>query len=209
MKKIYTISLAILSITAISLASPQKAKEDEDGKVEVVTDSKNIEKTKTKAAKQHDFEEEEAPEDDQDDDDEDEDPNAKIEIEELYTPKHCQNRTGSGDQVVVHYTGWLDDGSLFDTTIDHRKGYQPFEFILGSGAVIKGFERALLGMCKSQKRKVIIPPSLAYGKKGTTDIPGKKMENFFFFTTKLLFYSKLRIVLWIVIWLNELTKTFC
>lgn len=178
MKKFSIIILVILSILALTLASPQKAKEEEDGKVEVATDSKNTEKTKTK---HKDFEEEEAPEEGEQDDEEEEedDPHAKIEVEELYTPKHCQNRTGSGDQVVVHYTGWMDDGSLFDTTIDHRKGYQPFEFILGSGTVIKGFEKALLGMCKSQKRKVIIPPSLAYGKKGTTDIPGIKVKSRF------------------------------
>lgn len=175
--KIFLYFLVFLCIVATSFAvkdGAEKLAEKEGVKVEV--DQGKDPKATTNNNKQPDNEEEQALDDEQDDEaeEEEEDPNAKIDVEELYVPKGCNNTTKAGDQVVVHYTGWLSDGSLFDTTIDHRKGYQPFEFILGSGAVIKGFEKALIGMCKGQRRKVIIPPALAYGKKGTTDIPGKK-----------------------------------
>ncbi|KAK2548430.1 Peptidyl-prolyl cis-trans isomerase FKBP14 [Acropora cervicornis] len=91
---------------------------------------------------------------------ESEDEDAKVEVSK------------AGDLVVVHYKGWLGDGSLFDTTIDPTKGYMPFEFVLGTGTVIKGFERGVRGMCSGQKREIIIPPSLGYGKKGAGEIPG-------------------------------------
>lgn len=175
--KILTSILVLLALAIVCLAVKDGAEKiaEKDGVKIEVDQSKDTKTSKTKTNdKEPSNEDEEAALDEQDDEEEEEeDPNAKIEVEELYTPKGCKNTTKQGDQVVVHYTGWLSDGSLFDTTIDHRKGYQPFEFILGSGAVIKGFEKALTGMCKGQKRRVIIPPALAYGKKGTTDIPGK------------------------------------
>lgn len=178
--KILTAVLVLLGLAVVCLAvkdGAEKIAEKDGVKVEVdqSKDTKTSKTTTTTNAKEPSNEDEETAldEEQEDEEEEEEDPNAKIEVEELYTPKGCKNTTKHGDQVVVHYTGWLSDGSLFDTTIDHRKGYQPFEFILGSGAVIKGFEKALTGMCKGQKRKVIIPPALAYGKKGTTDIPGK------------------------------------
>lgn len=118
--------------------------------------------------------------DDEDDEEEDEeheeeeevDPNAKIEIHDLFTPEDCKNKSKSGDLVVIHYSGWLDDGKLFDTTVEPSKAYMPFEFMLGTGTVIKGFEQGVLNMCKGQKRKIVIPPSLGYGKKGAGAIPG-------------------------------------
>ena len=110
---------------------------------------------------------------DEEEEEEEEDPNAEIQIHDLFTPKDCVNKSKAGDLVVVHYKGWLGDGSLFDTTIDPTKGYMPFEFVLGTGTVIKGFERGVRGMCSGQKREIIIPPSLGYGKKGAGEIPGK------------------------------------
>lgn len=176
MKRISVILVVILCIVAVCWANKNAAaKEEEDGKVDVVTEPKTEKAKQKKTAKKEELQdEEEHEEQDDEEEEEEEDPNAKIEVEDLYVPKNCNTTTRSGDQVVVHYTGWMSDGSLFDTTIDHRKNYQPFEFILGSGTVIKGFEKALSGMCKQQRRKVIIPPALAYGKKGTTDIPGNE-----------------------------------
>ena len=154
---------------------------------------KNDQENKNKNGAQHDeFDDEEDDEDDDDDnednehegaqheepaeeeEDEEEDPNAEIEIHDLFTPKDCVNKSKAGDLVVIHYKGWLDDGRLFDTTIDPSKGYMPFEFVLGTGTVIKGFERGVRGMCSGQKREIIIPPSLGYGKKGAGEIPGKR-----------------------------------
>lgn len=125
-----------------------------------------------------DEDEHEGHEDEHEEEEEDEevDPNAKIEVHDLFTPEDCTNKSKSGDLVVIHYKGWLDDGRLFDTTIDPAKGYMPFEFMLGTGTVIKGFERGVLDMCRGQKRKVVIPPSLGYGKKGAGEIPGKQFD---------------------------------
>lgn len=124
-----------------------------------------------------DDEDEDEHEDEHEEDEEEEvDPNAKIEVHDLFTPEDCTNKSKSGDLVVIHYKGWLDDGRLFDTTIDPAKGYVPFEFMLGTGTVIKGFERGVLDMCSGQKRKIVIPPSLGYGKKGAGEIPGKQFD---------------------------------
>lgn len=68
-----------------------------------------------------------------------------------------------GKMVMVHYTGYLSDGSKFERSLD--KG-MPFSFNLKSGKVIKGFDEAVEGMKVGGKRKVIIPPDLAYGAAG-------------------------------------------
>jgi FKBP-type peptidyl-prolyl cis-trans isomerase FkpA len=69
----------------------------------------------------------------------------------------------AGDMVVVHYAGWLKDGTKFDSSLDRKI---PFEFKLGAGLVIKGWEEGVAGMRIGGKRKLIIPSQLAYGKEG-------------------------------------------
>src|SRR5262245_23639579 len=68
----------------------------------------------------------------------------------------------SGDTVSVNYTGWLTDGKKFDSS---RPG-KPFSFTLGAGEVIKGWDEGVAGMKVGGKRKLTIPPKLAYGEKG-------------------------------------------
>ncbi len=68
-----------------------------------------------------------------------------------------------GDTVAVHYTGWLKDGTKFDSSVDRG---QPFEFKLGVGRVIKGWDEGVAGMKVGGKRKLTIPADLAYGKRG-------------------------------------------
>ncbi|MBP7689414.1 MAG: FKBP-type peptidyl-prolyl cis-trans isomerase [Thermoflexales bacterium] len=67
-----------------------------------------------------------------------------------------------GDQITVDYTGKLQDGTVFDTSV----GKTPFQFTLGAGQVIPGWDQGLLGMKVGGKRTLTIPPSLAYGEQG-------------------------------------------
>jgi len=68
-----------------------------------------------------------------------------------------------GQTVVVHYTGWLEDGTKFDSSLDRNT---PFDFSLGAGQVIKGWEEGVAGMQAGGKRKLTIPSDLGYGSRG-------------------------------------------
>ncbi len=67
-----------------------------------------------------------------------------------------------GDTVQVHYTGWLENGDKFDSST----GGSPLEFRLGDGRVIPGWEEGILGMQVGERRRLIIPPNLAYSAAG-------------------------------------------
>lgn len=69
----------------------------------------------------------------------------------------------SGQSVSVHYTGWLLDGDKFDSSVDRN---QPFEFALGKGMVIRGWDEGVAGMKVGGKRRLTIPPQLGYGAQG-------------------------------------------
>ena len=68
-----------------------------------------------------------------------------------------------GQEVTVHYTGWLTDGRKFDSSVDRA---QPFSFPLGAGPVIKGWDEGVAGMKEGGKRKLTIPAALGYGARG-------------------------------------------
>lgn len=73
----------------------------------------------------------------------------------------------SGRNVSVHYTGWLTDGTKFDSSVDRG---DPFKFRLGAGMVIKGWDEGVAGMKVGEKRKLTIPPGLGYGSRGAAGV---------------------------------------
>src|SRR5215472_14168949 len=80
-----------------------------------------------------------------------------------------------GKRVTVHYTGWLADGAKFDSSVERG---QPFEFVLGIGQVIKGWDEGVAGMKVGGKRQLRIPPGLAYGSRQNGPIPANSLLIF-------------------------------
>ncbi|NXG41573.1 FKBP7 isomerase, partial [Psilopogon haemacephalus] len=91
---------------------------------------------------------------------------AEVKIEVLHLPEVCSPKSKKGDLLNAHYDGFLaNDGSKFYCSRTQNEGH-PKWFVLGVGQVIKGLDIAMMNMCPGEKRKVIIPPSLAYGEQG-------------------------------------------
>ncbi len=93
-------------------------------------------------------------------------------MDAITTPSGLQYKdlaVGTGEEArvgataVVHYTGWLLDGTKFDSSVDRGV---PFEFLIGRGRVIQGWDEGVATMSVGGKRELIIPPDLAYGDQG-------------------------------------------
>ena len=80
-----------------------------------------------------------------------------------------------GQTVVVNYTGYLDDGTVFDSSVQRN---QPISFVLGQGEVIAGWDEGIASMKVGGKRKLIIPPSLGYGAQANGPIPANSRLTF-------------------------------
>jgi hypothetical protein len=80
-----------------------------------------------------------------------------------------------GQRYTVHYTGWLDDGTKFDSSRDRE---EPFSFVQGKRRVIPGFDLGFEGMRAGGKRRILIPWQMAYGEKGSGPIPPRSRLTF-------------------------------
>lgn len=81
-----------------------------------------------------------------------------------------------GDTVVVNYKGWLDDGTVFDTS--KKPGREPFDFTVGAGEVIKGWDEGLQGMKVGGVRELVIPSDMGYGSRAVGPIPANSTLHF-------------------------------
>merc|ERR1712086_174584 len=98
---------------------------------------------------------------------------AELKIETTFKPEGCTEATmaKAGDHLSMHYTGTIDESS--------EAGTKGFDFQLGAGQVIKGWDEGLLGMCVCEKRVLTIPPEKGYGAQGAGGaIPGGATLNF-------------------------------
>lgn len=73
-----------------------------------------------------------------------------------------------GALLICHYRGTLEDGTLFDSSYDHGR---PFQFVIGAGRVIKGWDQGLLGMKAGGRRQLFVPSELGYGERSKPRIP--------------------------------------
>ncbi|KAK8808217.1 hypothetical protein WA171_001439, partial [Blastocystis sp. BT1] len=94
--------------------------------------------------------------------------NDDVTVKTLYMPEDCSDMAVDGDELGVHYTGYLyTNGKKFDSSLDRRR---IFPVTLGEHRVIKGWEKGLWGMCVGEKRRLVIPAGLAYGNRGAGDL---------------------------------------
>ncbi|KAM9772881.1 peptidyl-prolyl cis-trans isomerase FKBP10-like [Syngnathus typhle] len=94
-------------------------------------------------------------------------PKDNITVEEQQVPELCERKTVAGDYIRYHYNGTFLNGVTFDTSYQRNATYNTY---IGMGYVIAGMDQALLGVCMGERRRVIIPPHMAYGQGGAGDV---------------------------------------
>ncbi|XP_029386581.1 peptidyl-prolyl cis-trans isomerase FKBP7 [Echeneis naucrates] len=95
----------------------------------------------------------------------------QVKIEVLFKPEECNPKSKKGDLINLHYDGFLaKDGSQFYCSRSDKAGH-PQWFVLGVGQAIKGLDIGITDMCPGEKRKITVPPALAFGEKGKDPVP--------------------------------------
>ncbi|XP_048418159.1 peptidyl-prolyl cis-trans isomerase FKBP14 [Stegostoma tigrinum] len=97
-------------------------------------------------------------------------PEPDVKIDVLQKPFLCHRKTKLGDQLRIHYTGFFENGTMFYSSQKSNDG-QAIWFTLGIKESLIGWDRGLREMCAGEKRKLVIPPALAFGKEGRGKIP--------------------------------------
>uniref|UniRef100_A0AAQ4PBQ6 peptidylprolyl isomerase n=1 Tax=Gasterosteus aculeatus aculeatus TaxID=481459 RepID=A0AAQ4PBQ6_GASAC len=91
---------------------------------------------------------------------------AEIKVEVLFRPEQCTPKSKRGDMINVHYDGFLaKDGSQFYCSRSDKNGHAQW-YVLGIGQVIEGLDKGMVDMCPGEKRKITVPPGLAFGSAG-------------------------------------------
>jgi FKBP-type peptidyl-prolyl cis-trans isomerase len=94
---------------------------------------------------------------------------------DVHVPEKAEKIATNNVSVAVHYTGRLEDGTVFDSSVQRGT---PFRFMLGQREVIKGWDEGVHGMRVGQRRQLVIPPHLGYGARGAGPIPPNALLHF-------------------------------
>ncbi|KAL6099983.1 fkbp14 [Pungitius sinensis] len=104
-------------------------------------------------------------------------PEAEVQVQVLHRPFLCHRKSKYGDILLVHHDGYFENGTMFHSS--RAEGdKQPMWFTLGIREAIKGWDKGLQDMCSGEKRKLVVPPALAYGKEGRGKIPPESTLTF-------------------------------
>ncbi|KAK5855262.1 hypothetical protein PBY51_005380 [Eleginops maclovinus] len=104
-------------------------------------------------------------------------PEAEVEIDVLHRPFLCHRKTKYGDMLLVHQEVYFENGTLLYTSRTDGDKHAMW-FTLGIMEVLKGWDKGLQDMCSGEKRKLVVPPALAYGKEGKGKIPPESTLTF-------------------------------
>ncbi|KAL4629386.1 peptidyl-prolyl cis-trans isomerase FKBP9-like [Arapaima gigas] len=102
-------------------------------------------------------------------------PKDGVSVEKQQVPESCSRQSKAGDFMRYHYNGTLLDGAPFDSSYSRNGTYDTY---IGKGYVIAGMDEGLLGACVGERRRIVIPPHLAYGEEGTGSVPGSAVLVF-------------------------------
>ncbi|KAM3873373.1 LOW QUALITY PROTEIN: peptidyl-prolyl cis-trans isomerase FKBP14 [Diretmus argenteus] len=107
-------------------------------------------------------------------------PEPEVEIEVLHKPIICYRKSKYGDMLLVHYEGFPENNGTMFHSSRHHGDMNPVWFTLGIREALKGWDKGLQNMCTGERRKLTIPPALAYGKEGKGNVKEylrKEFEN--------------------------------